>query len=388
MRILLGASSVTQYVLNFDGALNIARSVAFWAIIVYVLSFIIASSAVKSDKGKLVLRRVFGVSASVLIAGVIATFLVFYVKEAKEYNLLPLLYAPLVVFCVCLISSVIAIILKPSKLVKIICASLLIASVVSVIICLSIYYKSGASLELNWIQASDVNTVGLWIGSIVISIIILLTAILTDKVKGLRFDVKSITYGGILGAMSLALSYVRVLKMPMGGSITLASTLPIMLYSYIFGTKKGVVLGVVMGLLQAVQDPWILHPAQFLLDYALAFGCLGLAGAFAKLPIKRNAVKFLIGGITCGILRFMCHFFAGAWAFGSFAPESYANEYVYSLAYNSAYVLPDSAISVVIGFILTLSKSFSKVINGATNTTKKSKSDSEGGLKDSASVNG
>ena len=66
--------------------------------------------------------------------------------------------------------------------------------------------------------------------------------------------------------MSFALSYVRIFRLPMGGSITFASMLPFMLYSYMYGTKKGVLAGLVYGVLQAVQDPWIIHPAQFALD--------------------------------------------------------------------------------------------------------------------------
>ena len=147
----------------------------------------------------------------------------------------------------------------------------------------------------------------------------------------------------------------------MGGSITLASMLPIMIFAYIFGTKKGIILGAVMGLLQAVQDPWILHPAQFMLDYMLAFACFGLSGCFAKLNIKYHNVKFLLGGITAGLLRFMSHFFSGAFAFGSFGLEEFNSIYLYSLVYNVSYVLPDALIAIVVGVILFSSKSFTKI---------------------------
>ena len=51
--------------------------------------------------------------------------------------------------------------------------------------------------------------------------------------------------------MSFALSYLRIVKMPQGGSITIASLLPLMLYSFMFGTKKGVFAGLIYGVLQA-----------------------------------------------------------------------------------------------------------------------------------------
>lgn len=37
-------------------------------------------------------------------------------------------------------------------------------------------------------------------------------------------------------------------------------------------------VGFVYGLLQSMQDPYIIHPAQFLLDYPIAFAMAGLAG--------------------------------------------------------------------------------------------------------------
>lgn len=361
MKNLLLSNELTQYFTNFDSAENIARGVFLWAIIAYIVAVIVCLFAVKGEKQRKVAKIVLSAVCGVLVVGIIATFLVFNGKEAKELNLLPLLYVPMIVFCVTLVASIIAIILKPNKIVKIVSGIALLLSIIAVIVCLSIYYESGASLELNWIEAENVNTLGLWLGAVGILVIIVLVAIFTDKEKGLDFDTKSLAYAGVLGGLSFALSYVRILKMPMGGSITLASMLPIMLYAYIFGTKKGIILGAVMGLLQAVQDPWILHPAQFMLDYMLAFACFGLSGCFAKLNIKYHNVKFLLGGITAGLLRFMSHFFSGAFAFGSFGLEDFNSIYLYSLVYNVSYVLPDALISIVVGVILFSSKSFTKI---------------------------
>ncbi len=361
MKNLLLSNELTQYFTNFDSAENIARGVFLWAIIAYIVAVIVCLFAVKGEKQRKVAKIVLSAVCAVLVVGIIATFLVFNGQEAKELNLLPLLYVPMIVFCVTLVASIIAIILKPNKIVKIVSGIALLLSIIAVIVCLSVYYESGASLELNWIEAENVNTLGLWLGAVGILVIIVLVAIFTDKEKGLDFDTKSLAYAGVLGGLSFALSYVRILKMPMGGSITLASMLPIMLYAYIFGTKKGIILGAVMGLLQAVQDPWILHPAQFMLDYMLAFACFGLSGCFAKLNIKYHNVKFLLGGITAGLLRFMSHFFSGAFAFGSFGLEEFNSIYLYSLVYNVSYVLPDALISIVVGVILFSSKSFTKI---------------------------
>lgn len=122
--------------------------------------------------------------------------------------------------------------------------------------------------------------------------------------------------------MSFALSYLRIVKMPQGGSITLASLLPLMIYSYMFGTKKGVFAGMIYGLLQALQDTYILHPAQFVLDYPLAFAGIGLAGMFAKTKAleKLPQLQFALGAVVAGVARFLMHFLSGIFAFGAFAP--------------------------------------------------------------------
>ena len=73
-------------------------------------------------------------------------------------------------------------------------------------------------------------------------------------------NAKYVTYAGVCIATSYALSFVKFLQMPQGGSITLASMLPLMLFAYKFGTKKGVLAGFVYGLLQLIQNPVIYHP--------------------------------------------------------------------------------------------------------------------------------
>ena len=63
--------------------------------------------------------------------------------------------------------------------------------------------------------------------------------------------------------------------------------------------KKGVFVGFVYGTLQALQDPWIIHPAQFLLDSPIAFSAVGLAGLFRSFrPLqKATQIKFMLGAV-------------------------------------------------------------------------------------------
>ncbi|MGI6228812.1 MAG: energy-coupled thiamine transporter ThiT, partial [Christensenellales bacterium] len=101
-----------------------------------------------------------------------------------------------------------------------------------------------------------------------------------------------IVFAAVSIAMSFALSYIRIFKLPQGGSVTFASLVPIVIYSYKFGIRKGVLCCFIYGLLQSFQDPWIVHPLQYFLDYPLAFGAIGLSG-FLRGKMKDSAAAGL-----------------------------------------------------------------------------------------------
>ena len=46
--------------------------------------------------------------------------------------------------------------------------------------------------------------------------------------------------------------------------------------------KVGIIAALAYGILQFITGPYVVHPAQVLLDYPLAFGALGLSGFFSK----------------------------------------------------------------------------------------------------------
>ena len=133
----------------------------------------------------------------------------------------------------------------------------------------------------------------------------------------------------------------------MGGSITPASMLPIMLFAYIYGTPKGLIVGVAYGLLQMIQDPWLVNFWQVMLDYILAFGALSLAGLFRK-----NMVPGIIAG---GLGRFLFAFLAGIIFWGEYAPAG-TPVWLYSLGYQATYILPEMAICIVIVLIPAIRK--------------------------------
>ena len=113
-------------------------------------------------------------------------------------------------------------------------------------------------------------------------------------------------------ALSIALSFVVIYKMPLGGSVTLFSMLPVMLVSVRHGLKWGLPTAFLYSLFQfftGLPDmiAWSLTPGMFVasmfLDYLLAFTVLGLAGLFRK----KGVVGCLVGMVLACLLRFFVH---------------------------------------------------------------------------------
>lgn len=176
---------------------------------------------------------------------------------------------------------------------------------------------------------------------------------------------KTIVYAGVFMAMSFALSYVKLFSLPQGGSITFASLLPLMIFSYMFGIRKGLVVGAIYGLLQFIQSPWFNHPAQFLLDYPIAFGGIGLAGLFKELNLfnDKKILQFVLGAVLASVLRYFAHVMSGIFVFGSGDPNYSA--VAWSFLYNS-FTFADIAICIVAGAGLFASKSFTSYLEKAT----------------------
>lgn len=169
---------------------------------------------------------------------------------------------------------------------------------------------------------------------------------------------KSIAYASLCIALSFALSYVKIPVLAQGGSITLASALPLIIYCYIFGSRKGLMACVIYGVLQCLQNPQVYHPLQVLVDYPIAFGAIALSGIFAKSTKLKPVSKFALGALLGLVARYIAHVFSGYFVFYTWAPNG-MNYLVYSLLGN-AYVLIDLTIVLLVGISIFASKTFSK----------------------------
>ena len=216
----------------------------------------------------------------------------------------------------------------------------------------------------------NANLVGMIVSAVVFMAIMVVMWFVGDKRK--MSDTRSIVYGAISIALSFALSYARIFKLPQGGSVTFASLLPLMIYCCMFGTRRGIIVCTIYGVLQALQDPYIIHPMQFLLDYPLAFGLIGVSGIFMEKGVfkDKKVVAFLLGGVIAVVLRYACHVCSGVFAFADYADlDKYGTAIAYSLAYNS-FAFVDMLIALVAGSVMFASKSFTALMQKSSDVNK------------------
>ena len=117
------------------------------------------------------------------------------------------------------------------------------------------------------------------IWGILAALVVLALVVTLMGVKKTKWTAQVLANAALCVALSFVLSYIRLYKMPQGGSITLASMLPIFLFAYAYGTAPGMFVGLAYGFLQWMQDGfYMLTPVEGVLDYLLAYTLLGLCG--------------------------------------------------------------------------------------------------------------
>ena len=167
-------------------------------------------------------------------------------------------------------------------------------------------------------------------------------------------------------ALATVLSIFKIVEMPYGGSVTMASMLPMVILAYRHGVKRGIGAGVVYAALQQLLGlntlsyvtTWQSILAVILLDYIVAFTVVGFGGLFRK-SVKTQRGALAVGALLVSLLRYACHVISGAtvWA-GLSIPDSAA--LIYSFGYNATYMLPEAIILIAVAYYLGGVIDFSK----------------------------
>ncbi len=183
-----------------------------------------------------------------------------------------------------------------------------------------------------------------------------------------KSNIKKLAVTAMLIALSAVLSLIKIWQMPLGGSITLLSMVPITLVAVMFGTSWGLFSSFVYALVQIGVDLggmmgwgmdlrlWI---GAIVFDYLVAYSVLGLAGIFRK-----KGVVGIVGGIIIAlVLRFISHFISGCIFFDIWSP--WDNPYIYSICYNGLYMLPELILTLVAVIILYKTNAVKQIISVA-----------------------
>ena len=215
------------------------------------------------------------------------------------------------------------------------------------------------------------------------------------------FKTQRMTLSAVMLALATVLAIVceliPFLNLSFGGGFTIASMLPIVIVSYMYGVKWGlftsfaysciqILMSLIMGktvlaLFTPSSDDYMGLFAAFaiiVIDYLLAYTVLGLGGIFRN-KIKNKIAAIVLGTVVALTLRYVCHIisgyiFYGAWAEWFFSQEGFyavgekiLNTFsgkslalLYSVFYNGLYMIPEIIITAIAASIVSNIKHIKK----------------------------
>ena len=167
---------------------------------------------------------------------------------------------------------------------------------------------------------------------------------------------KKLTLCAISVALATVLAMIsKIIPAPwlQGGSVTVASMVPIIAVSIAVGSRWGILASVVYALIQMLtgfyppptQTVWNFFLVVFL-DYIAAFGVLGFAGAIYNISGKK-AWAIPVSGAIVTLGRYVCHILSGILIWGVYAEEG-QSVLAYSLIYNGSYMIPEIIITTAV----------------------------------------
>lgn len=217
-------------------------------------------------------------------------------------------------------------------------------------------------IDEEWGNSFQLTGIGYGVLVAVMLLILLLGCVISNADGKKKIGTKQLVFSAAAMALAMVTSEIKLIDMPMGGSVTLCSMLFICLIGYLFGPRTGLTAAIAYGFLQLVSNPYIISIPQMLTDYIFAFGALGLSGLFF------NKKQGLLKGYLLGVLgRFFFTFLSGMIFFGSYAAGYNMTAPVYSFVYNGAYLGLEALITSVLILLPPVSKGILKVksmVNG------------------------
>lgn len=211
-------------------------------------------------------------------------------------------------------------------------------------------------IDEEWGNSFELTGLGYGALIAVMLLVLLLGCVISNGQGKKKIGTRQLVFSAAAMALAMVTSEIKLVDMPMGGSVTLCSMLFICLIGYLFGLRTGLTAAAAYGFLQLIMNPYIISIAQMLTDYIFAFGALGLSGIFS------NKKHGLVKGYLLGVLgRFFFTFLSGMIFFGSYAADYNMTAPVYSFVYNGSYLGLEALISVVLILLPPVHKGILKV---------------------------
>ena len=169
-----------------------------------------------------------------------------------------------------------------------------------------------------------------------------------------HLSVRMLCEAAIMVALAQILSYLKLMELPNGGSLTPAM-FPIILFAVRWGTAPGLMAGFVFGLLQLIFDGAYAWGWQsMLLDYVVAYTLVFLCGFAAG-----KKLGWLWGTILAGLGRWVSLTLSGGLLWYMYMPEEFlglpmVDPWVYSMIFNGVLIVLVTVVNPVSYTHLTL----------------------------------
>ena len=190
-------------------------------------------------------------------------------------------------------------------------------------------------------------------------LLLLGTALYRKHSQSGKLTTKQLVFSAAAMALAYVTSYINLFpKFPFGGSVTLFSMLFVCLIGYWYGPSVGIMTGLAYGILQFLQEPYILSPFQVCCDYILAFAGLGLAGFFHK--NKNGLLKgYLLGIFTRGAF----HTLGGYLYWMDYMPDTFPKALapLYPVIYNYSYILAEGILTILVLLLPAVQKALKQI---------------------------
>lgn len=206
-----------------------------------------------------------------------------------------------------------------------------------------------AFAEESWASEAFGSLLGMkWYTALILVVFAAMGAVICRQKSG-SWTTRRLAYAGMCIAVAFVLSCIKLFRMPQGGSVTPAAMMPLILFALAFGPGQGLVVGCAFGLLQLIEDFYVIHPVQLLVDYPMAYAALAMGCIALLLPEKLERFRLPLAVLLGYFGRYVMASVSGAVFFAEYAGEQ--NAWVYSLSYNLSYLGVEAGIGCGLAFL-------------------------------------